>query len=357
MKRTKLHYSLFFVSLFLAFFVSIALGQNVETSITPEDFPALKNPSMRWASGNFSKDPSVVRFQDRYLLYFSFPPQKVGNREFGWTIGVAESSDLIHWKFLANILPMQECDEKGLCAPCAKVISDKVFLFYQTYGNGPKDAICCAWSKDGTHFRPHSQNPIFHPKGTWTNGRAIDAELISFKNQWFLYAATRDPEGKKQKLVVATAEIMDENASDPEKEFGPERWKLAFDGSILEPELNWETNCIEAPTIIEKNGKLYMFYAGGFNNDPQQIGLAISDDGIVWRRVWNLPFIPNGPTGQWNESESGHPGVFVDEKGQTWLFFQGNKTKGKDWFLSRVKIGWESDSTSKYYPKVLCEEF
>ncbi|MBQ5790837.1 MAG: hypothetical protein IIW01_11150, partial [Thermoguttaceae bacterium] len=37
-----------------------------------------------------------------------------------------------------------------------------------------------------------------------------------------------------------------------------------------------------------------------------------------------------------------HPGVFVDDDGQTWLFFQGNASKGKDWYLSRVKIDWDA---------------
>ncbi|MBE6428905.1 MAG: glycoside hydrolase, partial [Planctomycetaceae bacterium] len=122
------------------------------------------------------------------------------------------------------------------------------------------------------------------------------------------------------------------------------------------PELPWEKRCIEAPTVIERNGKLFMFYAGGFNNDPQQIGVAVSTDGIQWTRLWTVPFIPNGPKGQWNASESGHPGVFLDDNGQTWLFFQGNNTHGKDWFISRVKIGWRAEKDGMEYPFVELEE-
>ena len=84
-----------------------------------------------------------------------------------------------------------------------------------------------------------------------------------------------------------------------------------------------------------------MFYAGGYNNDPQHIGVAVSDDGINFTRLWDVPFITNGPEGQWNRSESGHPGIFQDRDGQTYLFFQGNPTKGKTWYLSKVKIGWK----------------
>ena len=52
------------------------------------------------------------------------------------------------------------------------------------------------------------------------------------------------------------------------------------------------------------------------------------------------PFLANGQPGEWNSSESGHPGVFVDGDGQSYLFFQGNNDKGKTWWLASVKLEW-----------------
>ncbi len=307
---------------------------------------AIKNPAMRWADTSrkfqpdgtaipYSKDPCVVRFQDRYLMYFSLPPNDRVKTTCGWIIGIAESSDLVHWKRIAELPPMQECDAKGLCAPCARVWDGKVHLFYQTYGNGKDDAICYAFSHNGVDFTPHPQNPVFRPHGDWTCGRAIDADVFRFKDKLFLYAATRDPDMKIQKLVVATA--------DPDSDYGPDCWTQAFDGAILEPELPWETKCIEAATVCQRGDQLVMFYAGGYNNDPQQIGVAVSDDGIRWTRMWDVPFLPNGNEESWNRFESGHPGVFVDDDGQTYLFYQGNNDKGKTWFLSCVKIDWDGN--------------
>lgn len=309
-------------------------------SIVPADFPAIKNPKMHWAPVDFAKDPTVVNFKGTYYMYFSIPPQEKDGGRYGWTVGIARSNDLVNWDFVTNLLPEQEFTRKGFCAPCARVFGDKVYLFYQSYGTGARDAICMSVSDDGINFKPNPRNPVFRPHGDWTNGRAIDADLVYFKDQFFLYAATRDPEGKIQKIVVATAKVAPEQLS----ELGPDDWKQAADRSVLEPSLPWETKCIEAPTTVVRGDKLYMFYAGGYNNDPQHIGVAVSEDGVNWTRLWNAPFITNGPKGQWNESESGHPGVFVDNDGQTWLFFQGNKTHGKDWFLSRVKIDWKEQN-------------
>jgi hypothetical protein len=83
-----------------------------------------------------------------------------------------------------------------------------------------------------------------------------------------------------------------------------------------------------------------MFYAGAYNNYPQQIGLAKSSDGINWDRVTNEPFLKNGAPGEWNYSESGHPHLFKDEDGKTYLFFQGNNDNGKTWYISKIEIRW-----------------
>ena len=53
--------------------------------------------------------------------------------------------------------------------------------------------------------------------------------------------------------------------------------------------------------------------------------------------------LANGAPGEWNSSESGHPGLFEDDDGQLYMFYQGNNDHGRTWFLSWVKIGWDGD--------------
>jgi hypothetical protein len=106
--------------------------------------------------------------------------------------------------------------------------------------------------------------------------------------------------------------------------------------------LTWEKRCIEAAAMARRNGRLYMFYAGGYNNDPQQIGVAVSDDGVNFKRLSDKPLVPNGPPGGWNSSESGHPYLFQDDDGQDYLFYQGNNTNGKTWHLSVLPIDWKN---------------
>jgi hypothetical protein len=85
---------------------------------------------------------------------------------------------------------------------------------------------------------------------------------------------------------------------------------------------------------------ILVFCSGAYNNAPQQVGVAVSIDGVNWKRISDEPFLMNGKPGEWNFSESGHPHIFTDDKGRTYLFFQGNKDKGKTWFISNIEVKW-----------------
>ena len=292
----------------------------------------------------FAKDPIVVWHGGRYLMYYSIPPHNSRDWE-GWNIGIAESQDMKQWHRIGEITPQADYEAKGLCAPGALMRNDTIHLFYQTYGGGRTDAICHAWSTDGLTFVRDQTNPIFRPTGSWNCGRAIDAEVVAFKGKYFLYFATRDPQFERQMLGVATAPIG--------TDFRRSDWTLALDAPILQPELPWEGKCCEGATVIEHKKKLYMFYAADYNNCPQQIGLAVSKDGIHWQRCSNEPFLRNGLPGEWNESESGHPCVYKDREGQTHLFFQGNNSHGRHWLLTSMPLKWSKKGPEIVYPKML----
>ncbi len=322
--------------------ISLILAVILQFSVNGQpkiELPAMYYGDMVRTGVPFSKDPHVIWFQGQYLMYYSVPgfTDKAGV-EHGWGVAIAKSADLVNWKRVGevNADPNAGYESKGFAAPCALVIGDTVHLFYQTYGNGRNDAICHAWSTDGISFTRNKTNPIFKPGGDWNCGRGIDAEVIRFKDKYFLYYATRDPEYKIQMQGVAMALAN--------THFNRTDWKnMSTTAPILKPELPWEKDCIEGASVIEKNGQLYMFYAGAYNNAPQQVGVATSSDGINWDRLFVEPFLTNGEPGEWNASESGHPHIFANPNGDDYLFFQGNKTNGKDWFLSNVKVVWEDN--------------
>jgi hypothetical protein len=159
--------------------------------------------------------------------------------------------------------------------------------------------------------------------------------VIKFKGSYYLYYATRDPGYKIQMQGVAMAP--------GNSDFSRSSWKnLSTDNPMLKPELPWEKDCIEGASVIVMKGKLYMFYAAAYNNAPQQVGVAVSSDGVSWQRLSDNPFLTNGKAGEWNSSESGHPHLFQDEKGRTYLFYQGNNDNGKTWYISNIEVFWNT---------------
>lgn len=275
---------------------------------------------------SFAKDPCVVAYHGRYYLYYT--KHDAATDLHG--IGIAVSDDLTHFEILGMMCSESEKEGRGICAPAAIVLDDTIHLFYQSYGQFPKDYICHATSTDGIHFDRDPGNPVFQPQGDWNCGRAIDADVVVFQDKLLLYYASRDPSLEIQLLGVASASL--------DSSFTRGCWtQLDLDASILEPELDWEQSCIEAPAACVYKDKLYMFYAGAYNCCPQQIGCAVSEDGVHFTRLFNKPLLPSGPAGSWNESESGHPYIFVDE-GTYHLFYQGSDDIGKTWRLSRVEI-------------------
>jgi len=85
--------------------------------------------------------------------------------------------------------------------------------------------------------------------------------------------ATRDPTMKTQMLALAAGHGRSRTparVADRMSDFGRAAWKQVGDGPVLKPERPWETRCIEAPSVVRRDGTLYLFYGGGYNNDPQQ---------------------------------------------------------------------------------------
>lgn len=276
---------------------------------------------------NFAKDPAVVKLKDGYFLYYTIPPQKAGMEGFG--IGVAKSADMEQWETVGYIEPEGEAEKNGICAPGAIVLGGILHLFYQTYGNAERDAICHAVSYDGINFVRDSTNPIYSPGKSWCCGRAIDADVTVFGGRLYLYIATRDKAYERQMLGVASAALG--------SDFSRGCWREEKAGAILAPELDWEKTCIEAPAAITLGGSVYMFYAGAYNCSPQMIGCAVSDDAVNFKRLYSRPVLTNGAPGEWNSLESGHPYIFENDDGKIYLFYQGADDE-KQWRISRREV-------------------
>ena len=294
----------------------------------------------------YSKDPTVIRIGKEYYMYYSVPayskklmPKDAAKEELGWNTAIARSKDLVNWTRVGELVLRDSKGSRiyGAVAPCVKVFDGKIHMFYQKMWEpaGHKNNIWHATSKDGITFTNAYDEPVFIPEAKWCGTRCIDAEVYKAGKKMILMFATRDPKGKIQMLGMAEAAYK--------SDYGPGKWTLVSkDGPFLKPDYDWEGHCIEAPTVIKEGKFWYLFYAGAYNHEKQQIGLAVSSDGIHFDRINpGEPFFRSGENGSWNAWESGHPGVFRDKDGQVYLFFQGKAKQNSNYFLSVCRVKFD----------------
>ena len=149
--------------------------------------PRSPSPAMKWGDPSrlgrpFSKDPSVIRFSGQYLLYYSMtaydkkmaPPGAAK----GWAIGIAQSTDLVHWDKVGEILPEQECEKNGIVNGRAILLDGKLHLFYNTYHNGRARRVVPRHQHRRIHFTRDPDQSRWRASGNWNNGRAIDVDVV-----------------------------------------------------------------------------------------------------------------------------------------------------------------------------------
>jgi hypothetical protein len=82
-------------------------------------------------------------------------------------------------------------------------------------------------------------------------------------------------------------------------------WRRAVDRPILsifqEDVGTWEKDCIYQPWLVEHEGRYYNFYNAA-EGGVEQSGVAFSENLLDWRRHPQNPVIPVGPKGSFNEA-------------------------------------------------------
>jgi hypothetical protein len=274
-----------------------------------------------------------VRFGDRYFMYYVLAPGEGVQRQ-PWHIGIAASPDLelANFKKVAELQPRDLGADNGIAVGSVLVHDGKVHLFYFTYGSGANDAVCLATSSDGLWFTPHPGNPIFRARGEWNCGRAISPHVVRVGDRWRMYVCTRDPEMSRQSIVLAEAKVADG--------FGPDAWQQVGSGELFGPELAWEHESTESPSVIERDGRWYMFYGGGYWTRPQQVGCAMSVDGVRWLRLDAQPLLPYVSGAAGVPLERASPSVLRDADGNDHLFVQESADRGRNWRVVRFPIRW-----------------
>jgi len=104
-------------------------------------------------------------------------------------------------------------------------------------------------------------------------------------------------------------------------------WTRYENNPVLSPIMpsNWEDWGVYAPFVLKQGDTLKMWYTGVKSYGVQQIGYAVSTDGINWQRYQLNPVLRVGLPGSWDAEYVGYPRIIFD--GNTyhmWYFGHNN---------------------------------
>ena len=117
---------------------------------------------------------------------------------------------------------------------------------------------------------------------------------------------------------------------------------------------SWEHAGVAVPCLKRVDGRLYMWYQCRV---AEEIGLAISDDGLLWTRASEKPILPHGVPGEWDSGSAAAPNVLIDEDGMH-MWYDGNAAENDGVALGSHQIGlahsqdgvnWVKDSANPVF--------
>jgi predicted GH43/DUF377 family glycosyl hydrolase len=244
-------------------------------------FPVMPGTWMEDQTAN----PDLLLIEDSYFMYFR--GQQGGHDRIGLATIPKKDFDGKTWKILPkpiiDVGKPGDPDETHVLDPASVLVDDKIYLYYSAVSPTCDRSVCLATSKDGIHFKKHSQNPIVIGGGP---------EIVFKNGRFYLYywQPARNDKGFEIHLSASSDGFHFEKISDDPV------LPVGAAGS-------WDSHTVETPRIFKEDDLYYMIYCGSgrYEDYPWHAGLATSRDLIHWKKFNGNPIFSRGEQGQWDE--------------------------------------------------------
>ncbi len=207
-------------------------------------------------------DPDLLSTGGEYYAYATNAP--------GINVQLARSSDLQAWEVLStDALPeLPEWSLPGKTwAPDVSEFSPGHFVMYFTVANAEPEVQCIGVATSSSAegpFQAQGDGPIVCPD---EDGGAIDPSTFVAKD------------GKRYLLFKNDGNCCAKDTWLQIVELSADGLSLEGDATrLLKQDQPWEGNLIEAPTLVERDGRYVLFYsANDYGSDQYAIGYATAD--------------------------------------------------------------------------------
>ena len=167
------------------------------------------------------------------------------------------------------------------------------------------------------------------PKGSYYERQVYDPNLVECNEVYNVYLSTMSGEGvlKGQTISLAFCRKSSEGLLD---------WRLFDRNPIVKPGKTWDSWFVRHGCTL-REGKRYLMYYTGFNGEVRQIGLAVSEDGVVFSKYEGNPILK--PSG--DEKELTNPAV-IKWDGKYFMYYCVFMDKSGNQ-LKRIRIAVSED--------------
>jgi predicted GH43/DUF377 family glycosyl hydrolase len=249
--------------------------------------------------------PTVVYSGSSFMMWYS------GEANNGIdNIGLATSGDGVSWARYAQnpVLKIRALswDSGSVQEPWVIYENGEYKMWYTgqqlTTQSITVQSIGYATSPDGIQWTKYSDNPVLTAgkSGDWDDKWVYRPVVVSTGSKYMMYYSGRSNAGTTgtQVGVALSNDGIHWDKQGPASAFS----KLTLSRS------GWDSYSQFLGGVL-KTGAGYMlaYYGSSATNDPYQIGLASSSDGISWFPYPDNPAITYGSSGSWNDGGVRHP--------------------------------------------------
>lgn len=258
-------------------------------------------------------NPSVVYWRGKLWSYYS------GYDGLIWRTGVATSTDGLKWqKFDSNpvlSIDKQSWDSEYIAANgAAIVVGDGIYYFYEGMTDHGVTEISLAKSSDGFTFQKIPR-PLIRPgtSGTWDESGVADPYVIAYDGAFYMYFVGINRAGV-QRVGIA-------------KSFDGVSWSKHPGNPILDigATSDFDAGGLGEPSVTKIGNVFAMVYTGRNELEQRSLGVALSLDGINWRRQ-NHSGLPV-PREGWNSEVLCDSTILLTPDGQALRVWYGGGRK------------------------------
>ncbi len=191
-------------------------------------------------------------------------------------------------------------ESAGTFNPAVVRAGSKFVMLYRAQDKNGTSRLGYAESADGVEFQ-RAPEPVLSPEAAYEkDGGVEDPRVVKIGNTWYLtYTAYNK---KDAQLALATSRDL-------------KHWDRK--GVILPAyKGRWNVNWTKSGAILDQkvNGRYWMYFMADARDNPNQTGVAYSDDLVHWTEALDHPVLPNRP-GRFDAkvTEPGPPPVLLPD--------------------------------------------